>query len=204
MDAARGCRRTISHQFRSRGDIMLANVEATFSARPVFIGWVTFLIQLPVQLFFTVWSGAFFGGMIEATGLFARGSQLPFIIFAALGFFGVPVVAYFGKKLNYGRTEYRFFADRVEFEEGFFSINQKVIMFRDVREVTLHKGVFQRIYGLGTIYLATLATGTSGGFNPVVALGFGNVSASGVSVRDITDPAQMFDKIRQLVDARRA
>ncbi len=189
---------------RHRGDIVLAVEQATFSARPVFIGWITFVIQLPLQLFFTLWSGGFFGGMIEATGLFARGSNLPFFIFGAIGFFAVPIVAYFGKKLNYSRTEYRFFADRLEFEEGFFSINEKVVRFRDISEVTLHKGVFQRLYGLGTIYLATLATGSSGNFNPFVALGFGNVSASGVSVRDITDPDQMFERIRQLVDAQHA
>jgi uncharacterized membrane protein YdbT with pleckstrin-like domain len=175
-----------------------------FSVRPVFIGWITLLVQLPLQLFFTLWSGGFFGGMIQATGLFARGSQTPFVVFGAIAFFGIPVVAYFGKKLNYGRTEYRFFADHLEFEEGFFSINKKVIDFRDVKEVTLRKGVFQRIYGLGTIYLATLATGSSPSFNPFVALGFGNVSGSGISVRDIGDPDQAFDRIRQLVDARRA
>lgn len=178
--------------------------DESFSIRPVFIGWIAFLIQLPLQLFFTLWSGGFFGGMIEATGLFARNSHTPFIVFGASAFVAVPVIAYFGKKLNYSRTEYRFFTDRLEFEEGFFSINKKVIMFRDVREVTLHKGVLQRIYGLGTIYLATLATGSSGNFNPFVALGFGNISASGVSVRDVTDPDQMFEKIRRLVDAQRA
>lgn len=177
--------------------------DQSFAVRPVFIGWITLLIQLPLQLFFTLWSGGFFGGMIAATGLFARGSQTPFIIFGAAAFFGVPIVAYFGKKLNYSRTEYRFFADRLEFEEGFFSINKKVIMFRDVREVTLRKGILQRIYGLGTIYLATLATGSSSYSNPFVALGFGNVSASGVSVRDVTDPDQMFEKIRRMVDAQR-
>jgi len=48
-----------------------------------------------------------------------------------------------------------------------------VIKYRDVKEVTLRKGIFQRIYGLGTIYLATLATGSSGSANPFVALGFG-------------------------------
>ena len=88
-------------------------------------------------------------------------TQLPFIFFGGLAFFGVPAVAYIGKKLNYSRTEYRFFADHLEFEEGFFSINKKVINFRDVKEVTLRKGILQRIYGLGTIYLATLATGSS-------------------------------------------
>jgi uncharacterized membrane protein YdbT with pleckstrin-like domain len=114
-------------------------------------------------------------------------------------FVGVPAVAYFGKKLNYGRTEYRFFSDKLEFEEGFFTINKKVIEYRDVKEVTLRKGMFQRIYGLGTIYLATLATGSSGTSNPFVALGFGNVSASGVYVRDIQEPDRIFDEIRDLI-----
>jgi len=182
---------------------VLAGGEQIFSVRPTFIGWITFVMQLPLQLFFTLWSGGFFGGMIEATGLFAGGSHMPFIIFAAIGFFGVPIVAYLGKKLNYSRTEYRFFADRLEFEEGFFSINEKIVRFRDVSEVTLHKGIFQRIYGLGTIYLATQATGSNASFNLSVALGFGNVSGSGVSVRDVPNPDDMFDKVRRLVDAQR-
>jgi membrane protein YdbS with pleckstrin-like domain len=173
--------------------------EEKFSARPVFIGWITFLVQSPLQLFFTFWAGGFLGGMTQA--FFQVGSRVPFIIFGALAFFGIPIVAYFGKKLNYSRTEYRFFADRLEFEEGFFSINKKVISFQNVKEVTLRKGIFQRLYGLGTIYLATLATGSSPGRNPFVALGFGNVSASGISVRDVRDPDAMYERIRQLVDA---
>jgi uncharacterized membrane protein YdbT with pleckstrin-like domain len=182
----------------------MATDEAVFTVRPVFIGWITLLVQLPLQLFFTIWAGTFFGGMFQMTALFARGSQTPFIIFGAMAFFGVPAVAYFGKKLNYSRTEYRFYTDRLEFEEGFFSINKKVIRFRDIKEVTLRKGILQRIYGLGTIYLATLATGSGQSFRPFVALGFGNVSGSGISVRDTVDPDQTFDRIRQLVDACRA
>jgi uncharacterized membrane protein YdbT with pleckstrin-like domain len=182
----------------------MATDDLVLSVRPVFIGWIALLVQLPLQLFFTVWSAGFLGGIIESTGLFGRDSQLPFIVFGVIGFFGVPLIAYFGKRLNYSRTEYRVFADHLEFEEGFFSINKKYINFRDVREVTLHMGFFQRIYGLGTIYLATLATGTTGNFNPFVALGFGNVSASGVSVRDVAKPEQTFEKIRLLVNRQRS
>ncbi len=177
--------------------------ELKFSVRPIFIGWITLLVQLPLQLFFTIWAGGFFGGMSQSFGLFERGSHTPFIVFGALAFFGIPIVAYFGKKLNYSRTEYRFFDDHLEFEEGFFSINKKVIQFRDVKEVTMRQGILQRIYGLGTIYLATLATGSSPSFRPFTALGFGNVSGSGISVRDIRDPDRAFDQIRQLVDAYR-
>lgn len=158
---------------------------------------------MPLQLFLTFWAGGFFGGLALATGLFARSSWIPFVLFGGLAFIGIPAVAYFGKKLNYSRTEYRFFTDHLEFEEGFFSINRKVIKYRDAKEVTLRKGIFQRLYGLGTIYLATLATGSSPGFSPFVALGFGNISASGISVRDISNPDRAFDRIRQLVDSYR-
>jgi membrane protein YdbS with pleckstrin-like domain len=174
------------------------------SIRPVFVGWITLLTQLPLQLFFTFWCAVFFGGMAMSTGLFAKNGLSPSYFIGAIAFFAIPMVAYVGKKLNYSRTEYRFYADRLEFDEGFFSINMKVIKFRDVKETTLRKGILQRTYDLGSIYLATLATGSTRNTNPFVALGFGNVSASGVIVRDISDPDDAFKKIRQLVDAQNA
>jgi membrane protein YdbS with pleckstrin-like domain len=178
----------------------MTNGDVVFTARPVFVGWITLLLQLPIQLFLTFWAGGFFGGISSALPLFARGSWVPFLFFGGIAFFGIPAVAYFGKKLNYSRSEYRFFEDKLEFQEGFFSLNKKVIEYRDVKEVTLRNGILQRIYGLGTIYLATLATGSSGTSNPFVALGFGNVSASGVYVRDIQGSDRVFDQIRQLID----
>ena len=176
----------------------------TFSARPVFIGWIALLYQLPLQLFFTLWAGLFFGGMFKSFHIVPGNSWAPFAFFGGVAFFGIPFVAYLGKKLNYSRTEYRFFPDKLEFEEGCFTINHNVIKLKDVMEVTLRKSIFQRIYGLGSIYLATLATGSSsayGGSNLFAALGFGNVSASGVMVRDIPHPDEIFEKIRSLVDA---
>lgn len=75
-----------------------------------------------------------------------------------------------------------------------------MIKYKDVKEVTLRKGILQRSYGLGTIYLATLATGSTSSFNPFYALGFGNVSASGVGVRDILNPDEVYEKIKGLVE----
>ncbi len=170
-----------------------------FSLRPVFIGWIVLLTQLPFQGFFTFWAGGFFGGF--SSSLFSKGDWTPFIFFGGAAFIGIPLVAYFGKKLNYNRTEYRFFNDRLEFEEGFFSRNHKVVKFRDVKEVTLREGILQRSVGLGTVYLAALATGSGPRNNPFFSLGFGNVSASGIAVRDVQNPAEVYDKIRKLVDA---
>jgi uncharacterized membrane protein YdbT with pleckstrin-like domain len=126
-----------------------------------------------------------------------------FIGFGALAFIGFPVVSCFGKYLNYSRTLYNFYEDRLEFEEGFFSRNKKIIRYRDILEVTLRRGLLQQSCNLGTIYLATLATGSGSRSNPFYALGFGNISASGVGVRDIRDPEASFTKIRALIDAKR-
>ncbi|MGC9953727.1 MAG: PH domain-containing protein [Rhizomicrobium sp.] len=181
-----------------------------FSLKPVFIGWITLLVQLPLQLFLTVWAALFFGGITQAllslsadaddfdASAFFTGPGIRF--FGTLAFFGVPLVAYFGKRLNYARAEYRFFDDHLELEEGFFSVNKKEVRYSDVREITLHKGFLQGMCGLGTIYLATLATGSSPQTNSFSALGFGNVSASGVSIRDIRDPDQEYEKIRRVVN----
>ena len=173
------------------------------SRHAVRLGWIALLYQLPFQLFFTLWSGAFFGGLIGTLHAFPRNSPLPFVLFAAIAFFGFPLVAYFAKKLNYARTEYKFSEDRLEFDEGFFTVTEKVVKFRDVKEVTLRKTIFQRIYDLGTIYLATDATGSSGRTNVFNALGFGNISASGVGVCDIPNPDEIYERVRRLVDTQR-
>jgi hypothetical protein len=34
-----------------------------FSLKPVFIGWLTILSVIPLQLFFTLWAGLFFRGL---------------------------------------------------------------------------------------------------------------------------------------------
>src|SRR5215213_11966575 len=96
------------------------------TVRPVFVGWITLLMQIPLQLFFTVWCGGFFGGMGTSFGLFPKNSWSASYVIGAIAFFAIPIVAYVGKKLNYSRTEYRFYSDRLEFDEGFFSINKKV------------------------------------------------------------------------------
>ena len=174
-----------------------------FTVRPVFVGWIALVHQLPLQLFFTIWCGAFFGGLFSSLHLFPKNSSIPFALFGTAAFLLFPLVSYFGKKLNYARTEYKFSDDKLEFEEGFFNVTEKVIRFKDVKEVTLRKNFFQRMYDLGTLYLATDATGSLARTNVFNALGFGNISASGVGVCDIPNPDDTFERVRRIVDAQK-
>jgi membrane protein YdbS with pleckstrin-like domain len=175
--------------------------DATLSIKPVFVGWITLLMQLPFQIFLAVWSGGFFG-VIAANLMGGTWAWLPPLLIGGTVFVVMPVAVYTVRKLNYARTEYRFYPDRVEFEAGFFTINKKVVKFRDVKEVTLRKGILQQLYGLGTIYLSTLATGVATPASPFAAFGFGNISASGVSVRDVPKPDDAYETIKKMVDAR--
>ena len=164
-----------------------------FSLRPLFVGWATLTALLPFALFFALWFGVLFRNLFNIS-LLAPGG-LAFLLLLGLG--------YVAKKLNYSRTEYRFYDDRLEFDEGFFALNRKTIDYRDVREITLHKGFVQRTCGLGTIYLGTITTGTSSpNLNPFLAFGFASASASGVALLDIPHPDSAFEKIRRLVNPR--
>ncbi len=69
-----------------------------FVVRPVFVGWIAILVQLPIQLFMTFWAGGFLGG-ISSAALGVHG-RVPFVVFGALGFVVIPCIAYFGKKLK--------------------------------------------------------------------------------------------------------
>jgi uncharacterized membrane protein YdbT with pleckstrin-like domain len=169
-----------------------------FSIKPVFVGWVALLVQLPFQIFLTFWCGGFLGAMLGF--LFPDRNTAQFF-FGALAFIGIPLCTYIARKYNYSRTEYRFYDDRLEFEEGFFTIQKKTIRFKDVKEITLRRGILQRANGLGTVYMATLATGAAPYSNPFTLFGFGNASASGINVRDIPDPENNYTKIRAMVDA---
>lgn len=172
------------------------------SLRPVFIAWTTLLAHLPLHVFLTLWTGGFVGGIFKTFG--ERYVSLPFnsyILFGSIMFVGFPLFIFVTKKFNYEKTEYKFFEDRLEFEEGFFTINKKVIKYKDVKELTLRRGILQRVNKLGTIYLGTMVTGSVSYYNPFAALGFGNTAASGISIKDVNDPEVEFEKIQRIIEA---
>ena len=179
----------------------MSSADTALSIRPVFVGWVVLAARLWLQGYIAAVCGA--AGTILTTLLYRIDIGGPgFVAFGAFGFILAPFGILAINKLNYARTEYRFYPDRLEFEQGFFTVNKKVFMFRDVREVTLQKSVMQRIYGLGTVNLSTLASDVPNQ-SPYARFGFGRGSPSGASVQDIPNPDQAFAAIQKMVDACR-
>lgn len=165
--------------------------EPLFVVRPRFLGWVTALSVLPIQFFMTVWGAGFFGGF----GLFAvqvLGLRVPpwftFALFGVVFFLGVPIVVYTAKKRTYARTEYRFFRNRLEYAEGFWTAVNKTIQYDRITETVMRRGIIQKRYGLGTIFLATPATGYRQGR-----------AASGIRLLDIEEPERVYDTVQRLI-----
>lgn len=161
---------------------------------PVFIGWVTVATIIPIQLFMTVWGAGFCGGF-GMLGVKLLGLNLPpwftFVFFGCLFFFGIPLFTYFNKKRTYAKTEYRFYMDRVEYLEGFWTLETKIIPYDKITETTLRRGFIQRQHNLGTIFLATPATGFVEG-----------KAASGVPISDIENPEKVYEAVLHLLNRK--
>jgi RNA polymerase subunit RPABC4/transcription elongation factor Spt4 len=161
--------------------------------KPVFIPWVAIAGIIPIQIFMTLWGGGFFGGFsmfaVKALGLNLP-SWFTFVFFGALFFFGLPFLAYFGSERTMKETEYRFFPDRLEYAEGFWTAEQKSIKYSDVKEVHLRQGLVQRKHGLGTIHMSTASAS---------AMPSSNRGFSGIRLHNIPDVEDVYQKVKELV-----
>ena len=176
--------------------------DTTLSLRPVFVCFNVLATRLWLLGYIAAICGVA-GGILTSLRDHTGNAWPGFIAFGAFGFFVVaPLGVYAVNKMSYARTEYRFYADRLEFEEGFFVVKKKTILFRDVDEVTLQKSVSQRICRLGTINLSTAASEMVNP-SPFAKFGFTGAAASGAIVQDIPDPDEAFAAIEKMVDACR-
>ncbi len=161
--------------------------ELIITTQAVFVPWVSIISTIPIHLFLTVWACGFLGGFsgfaVHMIGLYLPPGST-FIFFGALAFFTVPAISYYKQKETYSRTRYSFYADRLEYSEGFWTIENKVIKYKNITEANMRKGILQKKYGLGTIVLSTPATGTQNG-----------ASRSGIKISDIRNVEEVYNKI---------
>jgi uncharacterized membrane protein YdbT with pleckstrin-like domain/RNA polymerase subunit RPABC4/transcription elongation factor Spt4 len=169
------------------------NTTPLLVIRPVFIPWVAIAGIIPLQIFMTIWGGGFFGGF-SMFAVKALGLNLPtwftFVFFGALFFCGIPFLTYFSSKRTTKETEYRFYADRLEYAEGFWTTEQKSIKYSDIKEVNLRQGIVQRKHGLGTIQLSTASAS---------AMPSSNRGFSGIRLHNIPDVEEVYQKAKELV-----
>jgi hypothetical protein len=115
----------------------------------------------------------------------------------AIGFFILgAILSIWYRKTSIGHIEYRIFPNRIEYFEGFFTVEQKTIKLADVSEIYLRKGMLQKRFNLGSIFLMS-----KGLMFPMIGM---RGSLGGMILRDIENPDAIYQKLKQLSDTERA
>jgi membrane protein YdbS with pleckstrin-like domain len=193
-DASNFCPQCGTSQTPVSAPADLNNDEPQLVLKPVFIPWVTILSALPVVLFIGVWTALFFGGFATAAikGPAAQSTVWSVIIAAEVVLcIALPWLIYTARKRTYAKTEYVFYPDRLEYAEGFWTTENKTVSYKNITEANLRCGIVQRKYGLGTIYLATPATGIPQGR-----------AISGIRIADVPNPEEVYATVQQLINAQ--
>ena len=183
------CRKEISEDARFCPECGTALSEEGLAAesevplltlKPKFVPLVALMSDPILQGFLTFL--AIFVGSIAAAGVETWPRWFAFVLYFCLVFFGVRIIIYLAKKKTYERTEYRFYKTRLEYYEGFFTVEEKAVSYEKIAEVYMSKSVFQKKYGLGAVILSTPATGSSG-----------------IRLADIENPGKVYLAIKELV-----
>ncbi len=133
--------------------------------RPKLIFWIVVLSILPLSLFLSIWATGFFGGFLFMFLYgFLKIKLSFFLVILALVLLFILINSLF-IWIIYGRakkSEYHFFEDRIEYYEGFLSIEKKVVYYSRITNIGLKKGLFEKRYGLGSIYIDTASSSPKG------------------------------------------
>ena len=158
--------------------------------KPVLIRWLLLVSYIPLQLNLAFVGGGAAAGFSFILLVWLGKTHLlwyPIIGFPMLFFIATPLVILFVKQKTYDLTDYRFFKDHLEYAEGFWTIEKRIVNYRFITEVTMRKSVMQRFYGLGTLYIAVPS------FSPGIR-GF-----SGITIADVKKPEKIYDEIQTII-----
>lgn len=86
---------------------------------------------------------------------------------------------------QYKSYNYDFYKTKVIYKDSFINISEKEVKYKNIREVYLRRGLFQRMFNLGTIVLYTNAE-----------TGFAN----GIFIKDVENSEQLYKEIKELID----
>ncbi len=102
------------------------------------------------SLFFSLFVFLFSYSILQKAGL----ALIPPLIFFIL-LSGIPIFFFY---MNLTNTEYRFFNDRIEYYEGWLTINRHTISYEKVTDIVMRKSIWDRLFNTATIGIVTAGT----------------------------------------------
>ncbi|MBU0457427.1 MAG: PH domain-containing protein [Nanoarchaeota archaeon] len=113
----------------------------------------SFLTNFFLWMFIAVFGAFIFKGLITNF----KGLYVFFILYLITS-----LVSIFFSYVNFKKTEYKFYKDKVEYYEGFLVKNRKTINYNKISNIGQRKGIFERMFGLGTIFIDTAGSSSTG------------------------------------------
>jgi hypothetical protein len=109
-----------------------------------------------LQVFFLVWGTGFLGGF-SYIGLEEVGLSIPakpyFMVFGILWLLVIMKLTYLLKKYAHDETRYRFYANRLEYDDAMSARGRRRVQYSEIEDVELQQVTSQKKRGLGTIYI---------------------------------------------------
>ena len=97
--------------------------------------------------------------------------------------------------LQYNDLEYNFYNTKIEYKDGFVNKEEKELKYKYIREVTMTRGVFERMFGLGTVNIFTNASSGGSGTS------HGNMNTrNGIHIHCLSNVEEEYKKIKQIID----
>ncbi len=172
----------------------------------------------PTLYFMTIWGTGFFGGILGGFlqnvdfikkfvlslpfSEIINNEAISFVFFGVLVFFLIfvvtPIFIFFYTKMMYKKTVYTIYKDKIEYVEGFLSIEKKSITLKRILEVHLRKGFIQKMFGLGSIHLE-IPNSASGGRNG----SWWEAARNGIYLKDIENSDEIYQKMKKIVNEQR-
>ena len=132
------------------------------SVKPKLNFWLVALPALPISLFLSVWATGFFGGFgyILIYQFFNTQLNSTYFLIFFIGLFIVINFSFlFFAFKTAKKTEYKFYSDRIEYFEGFMTIERRTLYYNRIVNISSSQGILEKKYGLGTIAVETPGLG---------------------------------------------
>lgn len=91
---------------------------------------------------------------------------------------------YLINQVTYRRRALHFYGNKVEFLDGFFNKQRKVVSYKNIREVVVEQGFLQEKFNMGTLSLITAA--------------HSGVGSSGVKLTDVENINEIYEQVRRI------
>lgn len=165
---------------------MQANNQPIKRIKPVLVPWVLLAKYIPLQIN-VILAGCGFVAVLAFFLNLILGFHLSLekacLMALAVFIIAVPFTLYMLFSKTYQLMEYRFYSDRLEYTDGFWTIVYKQIMYKNITEIALRKNIIQRFYGLGSLYFAVPSATT------------------GILLVDVPNPEQVYKDIQDIISA---